>query len=348
MSKGEKWSLADPWNEAAKSVNRPLVPRSYIFGSEIFGPKIDRYLSMLAVEPSNPPNDRSLRKFFAGKVWEYVVKQVLLVCGVYHQEEIKIDAIPFSGLLPVHSRCDFIAGGYVDKDEAFAKIQEHHLPDILHGIATRAINMWHGKNLEKKILEIKSLSMFAFDYVERRRKPINRHVGQAYNYERNNKEGYEAYIGYVSKDTVLLKEFSLTAAEIEPAYQQDIAQMSYYYMKREAPPLDPLMGFDDSIGSFTKNLNVEYSNYLTMLYGFASPDDYRRNIQPTVLKWNNVLSRYARVENGGTTPTGKIMEISKKNKEVRQEIINSGYDFNELLQIKMQFLNDDSVIEEEN
>jgi hypothetical protein len=36
-----------------------------------------------------------------------------------------------------------------------------------------------------------------------------------------------------------------------------------------------------------------------------------------------------------------------KAKEVRQEIINSGYDFNELLQIKMQFLGEGDVSDDE-
>jgi hypothetical protein len=123
---------------------------------------------------------------------------------------------------------------------------------------------------------------------------------------------------------------------IEEAYMKDIAQKTYYYTRREQPPLDPLMGFDESIGNFSKNLKVEYSNYLTMLYGYGSPDDYRRSIEPITKRWNNVLGRYAKVEGGALTPTGKEMKISAENKEVRTEIIKSGYNFDELVQIKIQ------------
>jgi hypothetical protein len=282
-----------------------------------------------------------MRKFFAGNIWEYVVKQILLVCGLYHAEEIKVDATPYSGMLPVHGRLDFIAGGYVDKAEAMAKLKEHHLPEILHGLAEKVIDSLAGQNLEKKILEIKSVSMFVHDYLEKRRKPLDYHVGQAYHYQRNNEFGYKADIAYISKDTALLHQFGLDPVEIEPAYMKDIVQMTYFYTKDIQPPLEPLMGFDESVGNFSKNLKVEYSNYLTMLYGYKSPDDYRRSIMPTVKRWNNALTRFAKIEVGALTPTGKEMKKSPQNEEVRKEIINSGYDFQELLQVKMGLLDNE-------
>jgi hypothetical protein len=234
----------------------------------------------------------------------------------------------------------------VDKAEALAKLKEQHLPDILHGLAGKVIDSFAGKDLERKILETKSVALSTYDYIEKRGKPLDGHVGQVYHYERNNSEGYKGYIAYISKDTALLREFAIDAATVEPAYMKFIAEMTYYYTKQVQPPLEPLMGFDDSIGSFKKNLKVEYSSYLTMLYGYAPPDEYRRSVQPQILRWNNALTRYAKNENGGLTPTGKKMNMTK-SKEVRQEIINSGYDFNELLQIKMQFLGEGDVTEEE-
>jgi len=335
------WNLSDAWNQAATKEDRPLQPRQYIYASEVFGAKIDRWLKLKAIQPSNPPNDRSMRKFFAGNIWEYVVKQILLVCGLYHAEEIKVDATPYSGMLPVHGRLDFIAGGYVDKAEAMAKLKEHHLPEILHGLAEKVIDSLAGQNLEKKILEIKSVSMFVHDYLEKRRKPLDYHVGQAYHYQRNNEFGYKADIAYISKDTALLHQFGLDPVEIEPAYMKDIVQMTYFYTKDIKPPLEPLMGFDESVGNFSKNLKVEYSNYLTMLYGYKSPDDYRRSIMPTVKRWNNALTRFAKIEVGALTPTGKEMKKSPQNEEVRKEIINSGYDFQELLQVKMGLLDNE-------
>jgi len=332
------WNLTDAWNAAAIKENKPLQPRPYIYASEIGGAKIDRWLKQKAIPYTNPPNDRSLRKFFAGNCWEYIVKQVLLICGLYHAEEIKVDCTPYENMLEVHGRLDFICGGYVDKAEALAKLKEHHLPEILHGLAEKVIDSFAGQTLEKKILEIKSVSMFVFDYLEKRRKPLEYHVGQAYHYQRNTE--YKAEIAYISKDTMLMHQFGIDAEIAEAAYKQDIVQMSYYYMKDEQPPLEPLSGFDASVGKFSKNLKVEYSPYLTMLYGYKSPDEYRRSIEPTVLRWNNALTRYAKIERGDLTPTGKDMKLTDQNKEVRKEIIASGYDFSELLEIKMSFMND--------
>lgn len=332
-----KWRLSEPWNMAAMSENRPLVPREYIYASEIFGSKIDRFLKMRAVPFTDPPNDRSLRKFFSGNVWEHIVKQVLLVTGLYHKEEVKIDATPFSGLMSVHGRHDFLAGGYVERDEALYNIKKHNLPEILHRIAYRAIDFYAGQNLEMKIIELKSISMFTYEYIEKRNRAIDGHVGQSYHYKRNS--SYPTEIAYVSKDTTLLKEYE--TPDIEDAYKQDIAQMTYYLTRGIQPDPEPLMGFDASIGAFNKNFKVEYSPYLKMIYGFGSPDEYRRAVEALVKRWNNALSRYAKAELGHMTPTGKPIVVTAKNKEVRQEIINSGYDFQEVLKYKMQNLGDD-------
>jgi hypothetical protein len=94
--------------------------------------------------------------------------------------------------------------------------------------------------------------------------------------------------------------------------------------------------FDPSVAKFSKHLGVEYSPYLSMLYGFANPDEYRRAVEPVVKRWNNALTRYAAAEMGATTPTGKPIVISQKNKDVRQEIMLAGYNFSELLRVKVE------------
>jgi hypothetical protein len=333
------------WNAAAVKENRPPQVRDYIYASELMYPKIDRWLKMNGVEYTNPPNDRSLRKFFAGNVWEYVVKSVLLVCGVYQREEVKADAVPYEGGLSVHGRLDFIAGGYVDGAEARAKLKEHNFPDFLELVAEKVISSLEGRQLDRKILELKSVSMYALEYVEKRRAAMATHTGQAYHYQKNT--GIPAEIAYVSKDTALIAQFGINVAEAEPLYREDVLQMSYYYMKHQQPPTEPLYMFDPSIGKFSKHLGVEYSPYLTMLYGFKSPDEYRRAVEPTVLSYNNVLTRYAKAERCETTPTGKPIQITPKNKEIRQQIEASGYDFNELLAAKMAIMDGEDEMEEE-
>jgi len=340
-----KQQFAAFWNGATLSDSRPPQPRDYLYASELGSGLYDTIKSMRGETPTTPANDRSRRKFFAGHVWEYIVKNVLLMCGLYQKEEITVNSVPFDGLLGVHGRLDFLVGGKVDKETAMRNVEQNGLPDFLKAVAERIIAESDGYEYEKMILEVKSCSMFVLDYVEKRNAPISSHAMQAYHYKRTT--GLPADIIYVSKDTALIKQFSLKGVDLENQYRNILEKATYYYNSGKMPPLEPILGFDESVAQFKKNLQVEYSKWLTD-YGYTNPDEYRRAVEPTVKRWNSVLSRYAKAEAGGLTPTGKVMVISPKNKEVRQEIINAGYDFDGLLRLKMELLSvDGEEIEED-
>lgn len=326
------WNLAQLWNEVAFKENRPMVKRDYIYASEIGYPFVDRYLKMKAVPYTNPPNNRSLRKFLAGNIWEHVVKQILVACGVYRHEEVKTDAEPYEGCLSVHGRLDFIAGGYIDAEMAMINVAQLQLPDFLFKIAERIINGLAGGHLKEKILELKAISTFAMDMVERRGSAIPQHTLQAFHYQKNGK--YPAEICYVCKDDSRMAQFRVDTKETEMLYKADIEEMTYWYNKGERPSLAPLALFDYTSGKFSKNLGVEYSPYLTMLYGFKQPEDYRDEVK-FVDRWNRALARFVLAQNGSKTPTGKAITITPKNIEVKNEIVKAGYDFNEVLSAKI-------------
>lgn len=329
----QQWNLAQLWNEVAHKDNRPMQKRDYIYASEIGYPYVDRFLKMKATPYTNPPNNRSLRKFLAGNIWEHVVKQILVACGVYRHEEVKIDATPYVDCLSVHGRLDFIAGGYIDELMAMQKVAELEIPDFLFKIAERIINALGGGHLEEKILELKAVSTFAMDMVERRGAAIPNHTLQAYHYQKNGK--YKSEVCYVCKDDCRMAQFAINVKETEPLYKEDIEQMTLYFKKGKRPPLAPLATFDYSMGKFSKNLGVEYSPYLTMLYGFETPDAYRDSIK-FVEKWNRALNRFVLAETGAKTPTGKLITITPKNLEVKKEITKAGYKFDTLLQTKIE------------
>ena len=176
--------------------------------------------------------------------------------------------------------------------------------------------------------------MYVLDYVESRKAPLHGHAFQAYHYQRTT--GIPAEIAYVSKDTALIAQFKVSEDIMEDAYRRDIELISHYIQNGIQPPPEPLMGFDFTVAKFSKNVGVEWSQWLTD-YGYQNPDEYRRAVEPIVKRWNNALSRYAKAERGETTPTGKPLTITPKNKEVRQEIIEAGYDFEQLLELKVQF-----------
>lgn len=338
------WKLSDVWNEIAQKPQQPPKKRDYIYASEIKGALIDRYLKMIGKEPTNPPNDRALRKFWTGNFFEEAVRAVLVVAGIYKAEEVKVDMQPYKDLLPVHGRLDFIAGGYIDPEEVAYQVQRAKLPEFLQPIADKYIESMAGLTIPKRIIEIKSVSVFAYDYIDKKRKPLDNHAAQAYHYQKGT--GLDASVCYICKDHSMMKEYFLNESEAEAAYKDDIAKMTHYYIKREMPPIEPLLFFDPAIAKFSKNLGVEYSNYLTYLYGYKSPDEYRRSIEPSVKRWNNALTRWAAAESGKTTPTGRAIVITPANKAAFNEIKAAGYDINDLLRQKMEMIDSEEAIDD--
>jgi len=335
------WSLSQLWNEVAYKENKELQKRDYVYASEIGMPFYDRYLKMKATPYTNPPNNRSLRKFLAGNIWEHTVKQILVACGVLKHDEIKIDATPYSDCLDVHGRCDFIAGGYIDAELATINVEKLQLPDYLVVVSEKIIEALGGKTLEEIILELKSVSTFAMDKVERMGEAMPNHTLQGYHYQKNGK--IPANVAYICKDDCRMAQFGIVEAHTEPLYRKDLEQMTFHFSKKKPPPLAPLVSFDTVFGKFVKNLYVEYSPYLSH-YGFEDPDDYRKNVS-YIEKWNRALNRFVLAETGKTTPTGKPIVITAKNKEMQAEIIKAGHNFSELLQLKIDLGADEEVEE---
>lgn len=321
------------WNAVAFKTDRPLVKRDYVYASELGMPICDRILKMAAVKPSNPPNNRSMRKFLMGNILEHIVKQILIASGVYKHDEIKIDAVPYLDCLPCHGRMDFKIGGYIDGAEAIDRLNNLNLPDYLDIIGRKLIESLAGATLKEKIMELKSCSTFAFDYVFNRGAAMANHTLQTYHYQKN--AGMEAIILYCCKDDARLAQFNVDSKTTEPLYRADLEQITYYFKnKRKKPSVEPLAKFDITSGNFSKNFGVEYSGYLQFLYGFKNPEDYRDAVK-FVLRWNRALSRYALAEQGKTTPTGKKIEITANNKAVAAEIKKAGYSFEECLKCKI-------------
>lgn len=337
------WKLAGIWNSAAMKPERPLKPRDYIYASEVGASMYDRYLKMNAVPYTNPPNERSRRKFLAGNLFEFITKQILVSAGIFHKEEIKVDAQPYPKGLEVHGRYDFVAGGYVEKDAALERLESLLLPDYLEDVGRKIIGQLAGKELERYILELKSVSSYVIEKVNFIGRALPHHGLQGHHYQRNG--SYRAEVAYISRDDLRMEQFAIIPEEVEPLYQDDILRMSTYYKKKKVPPREPMATFDVLVGRFAKNFRVEWSPYLSH-YGFKTPDDYR-NAVTFVEKWNRCMSRYVLVENGAKTPTGKPIEVTTKNKEVRAEIIKAGYKFDELLKVKIELgvVDEEEVIE---
>ena len=115
----DSWRLDNVWNECldASFGDRATKPRDYIRASEIGKGYLDIFLSQMGEQPTTPADFRARRKMEAGSWIEAIVKMVLFRAGILRKAEIPI-ILQEDGLLDIHGRIDFIAGGTIHWDEA--------------------------------------------------------------------------------------------------------------------------------------------------------------------------------------------------------------------------------------
>jgi hypothetical protein len=252
-------------------------------------------------------------------MYEAWIKYVLMRAGILKvvQERIHID---YPGLLSVHGKQDFLGGGIVDPDRFKDQFDSEWIPDELRTISSIFVDKYAGKDLKDKVIEVKSISAFAGNSMEKWDKPIKNHEMQAFHYAKG-QDKEDATLLYVVRDDARAFEYSVpNNSYVESKYVSDVKNMTKYINDNIRPPIEPLHYFDYGVGKFTKNLGVEYSSYLSMLYKFKSPREYSDSVKPSVERWNRVLNRYAKGD-----------KITPKNIEVRDEILRMGYDFESLI-----------------
>jgi len=317
MSKN--WNFAEVWNKGLDNkVERPVEPRDYLWASELGKAPIDVYLRLKGTKPTNPPNKRSMRKFEAGNIFEWLVSLILKRAGILISEQDHVTH-QYTGLLKVTGRVDFIAGGTPDFPKAIAEMKALDMPDMFIRIAEE-MKVYFDANypsvLIVKPLEIKSLSAFMFEGLMRRQSVSKNHRLQAYHYMKARGDELGSVV-YICRDDMRLMEFDLqlNLPVLENEYYNSIKVISDYYLKDEMPPLEKMILFDEDMGKFVKNWNVAYSGYLTMLYGFKNQAEYDGKYAGTVTRWNTAVTRFK---------AGKKM--SKLNIESIEGMTLAGFD----------------------
>lgn len=133
----------------------------------------------------------------------------------------------------------------------------------------------------------------------------------------------EAHIIYISKDDLRMLEIGvINPSAIEEVYKNDIAKLTEYIKSDTQPEKELEVTFDPDTGKFSKNWKVEYSQYLTMLYGYSEPEAFRMRWDKKVASYNRTLGRI--VEGKNMTPL---------NKEVIEEMRAWFTNFDELVEI---------------
>lgn len=324
---GVPWKLAHLWNQTLDTpADRPLLPRNYIYASEMGKALCDRYLKMYAVKPTNPPNVRSLRKFQAGESWEWIFGLVLMSAGMLKKRQIRAE-VKLPRLARVSGKLDYVVGAPEDWIKAKETIHQTKeamemlapgLPPFFFRAIDKFIDMYKNQSLMSVISEVKTVSSFMMEKVQKTGKPMEHHLLQDLTYVIGNDQGItNGKLFYICKDDCILEEFDVHETEENMhLFKEDVKKMSRAYAngfnpKKPLdlmPPKEDLILFNDELFRFSKNWNVEYSNYLTLLYGYETPKKYSNAWQYKATSWSRVFKRFVLGEN-----------ITEKNREVEAE-----------------------------
>lgn len=350
LPRSNKWTMASVWNSALTSkAERPASPRARVWASELGKPAIEIFLKMRGVEVTNPPNPRSKRKFEAGNMFEWIVGLVLKRAGIL-QEAQQWVGYSYPGLVEVSGKSDFKAGGIPDFEHWKDNLEALELPEFFVKATEEIIKHFGEKypeGLGDLYLEIKSCSSFMMDSMERTGNASKNHRLQLFHYLKANNFP-RGLIVYICRDDLRMFEVAVdNPSDVEKEYKEAIEEVSKFYFAHKDTPLDSFLVkpvssdvlkwdwnpnnieglpqlekgivWDKDLKKFSRNWGVEYSSYLTMLYGFQTQLEFEELVMPIVARWNRVLGR---VRDGA--------KMTEKNLLVIQEMNASGFNPMEL------------------
>lgn len=287
------WTLSEVWNTATIPEEKEVKPRENMWASELGKGVADVVLKMRGEQPTNPPDGRARRKFEAGNIYEWVVRLVLLRAGILVKSQERL-AHQYEGLVEVTGRLDFEAGGKPTYDEALESLQALELPDVINRASRAMVEYMKEKyphGMESTIIEVKSVSVFMFEGLERTKQAMSHHRLQLAHYLKV--KGYKrGVVIYLCRDDLRMFEAEVIMDdELEAEYRASIEEISRVYLSGEMPPLEPMVYYDEDSERFAKNWRVAYSNYLTKLYGIKNQGEFDEVYAPMVERWNRVLNR---------------------------------------------------------
>jgi hypothetical protein len=299
------WTLTDIWNDSFIEEDEPVRKRNHLHASELGNSFIDIWYKLRGTPYTNTFTDAARRKMEAGKLFEGIIRMVLKRAGILKKAQVEANH-QLNGMLAVHGRLDFLAGGKVDLVQAeeclaFMKkfYEELEFPKIYQKIAEKAFEMV--KDLAGKtnvplwiyILELKSVADFVYRLIEDSPRPLNSHHIQIYHYLfALDMKGF-GKVDYINRDDVRIMEKKVYRNEqSHKEYASWIEQMTDYANDIVPPPKEQLIIYHKDTGNFAKNTTgVEWSKYLTLIYGYKTTQDFRDHVMPLVKSWNYTMDR---------------------------------------------------------
>ena len=310
----DSWSISKIWNEQIdQGEERPVKPREKMWASELGKSDLDIYLKLIGTEVSNPFDSRARRKFEAGNLFEWIVKLILMRCGIYKESQRWI-GYKLEDCLEVSGKLDHLAGGMPKYAEAMKEIEALALPEMFTRATAKILEYFkenYSGGLPEQGIEVKSTSSFGIEKVYFTGKGLAGHDLQTFHYSFNTKLPFTLL--YICRDDLRMAEIQISPddKDLLEKYQNKIRSVTKWYKDKTEPPKEPEIVFEEITGKFTKNFNTEYSGYLTRNYDVANPDEFNEKFGGLVESWNRVLTRIKDGKELTENNKGKIDEMTK-------------------------------------
>jgi len=312
MSK-TNWSFAQVWNKSLEQTDkRKYEPREHIWASELGKSYVDRWYKMKGTEPTNPANPRTLRKFEAGNVFEWIVEMVLARSGLLIDKQEWVE-FQYPGLPRVTGKLDHMAGGAPDWEEVERGFADGNLPDFMKNVARSTIEYFkkeYPEGLKPIVLEVKSVGSMLFGrYKDGIANPT--HELQLFHYLKA-KNMPEGHIVYISKDDLMLVEIGVfNSSKMEDRYREDIKTMGKLLASDTPPKPEDEIIWDEDSKKFRLNWMVSYSPYLTLVYGYKNQAEFEDKYKGKTARWNRVVGRILKGDVMTDNNLGAISEIKE-------------------------------------
>jgi len=300
------FSIQKLWNDKVSVQQNRTKVRDYISPSDLGGSFLDRYYKMTGVEPTNKYEERTLRIFDAGRLFEWIILRVFAMSGILLERQFKITIPETKDTLAVWGYGDAIIGGTPNWNDARNRVNKF-LDEFKLKIDDEVIERYSIKlidGLEKEypnglpdkiIVEAKSINSMAFWGHNNRNKDNNfigydHHKLQAYAYLKGRPDASHARLFYISKDDLCLQEVGVFQNEgLEEKYMKDIKEMTHYIKAKEEPKREEDIVYDEKKKLFTLNWRIARSTFLTKITGLENVDAWQEKFRPEMQVRNLAL-----------------------------------------------------------
>jgi len=166
--------------------------------------------------------------------------------------------------------------------------------------------------------------------IEKAQKPLESHILQTAHYKLGRKLN-DGVVAVLCRDDLRLFEYRITKGD-QSYYYDKVNDLAHIVRSENQPALENEIIFDSVMGKFSKHLGIEYSNYLTLLYGYSHPNEYSDKVKPIISRWNRTLARVKKVESGEKNkptkkfPDGAPIQLTEKNIECIDEMKRNGFE----------------------